>query len=401
MTKKISDSWEWNLTAAQKNMVCWAFGALGLVAMVFYSFPNTVLFFVQAISLPLAPEFVSRAVAVSLAIFNNGLELAAMYLLIWKIKHITSAILAAGIMAITGFFSVVGTFGSLETSDQQLAAERKKSEYLAAETANIQESINQKSQLLAANNQQILDLQLAGKNASTRLYNRSLELSQEIDRLTVQLRERGQAAAKQAIRAPKSVLKPEQKRKFNLWFSPVIELLMLLCTAISVLVYKEIKEDAGETIGFEVRGGGEIEAIPAAARRSNPAVGFDFSDVSGRTQKRTVSGVSADGCPDGRTVSTLTVSGVSADEIPDGCPGVRTDAKTDEILRKIYNEKFRGKSDSFILFVWDNWRDVGAGERSLRKVARAVEPILPGRQKISHQYVDRVIRQNRGGGGAR
>ena len=71
--------------------------------------------------------------------------------------------------------------------------------------------------------------------------------------------------------------------------------------------------------------------------------------------------------------------------------------KAESFLLQILKEKYFGRSDEFILYVWDNWDKVGEGKRSFRNVAKIVGRILPNKDSISYQYVHRVISRERKG----
>ena len=418
--KTISEYWEWNLSSGQKNFVCWAFGALSMLALIFFSFPNTLLFFDSVIDLP--NPTMSKVVSVVLSIFVNGLELASLYLLIWKIRSIPSAIIAILTLVTCAFFSVIGTFGSLETSDQATAAKVQKVDYLKQEVANIQRSIDSKTKLLEANNKQIDDLQAQGKDASTRLYNRSIKLSSEIDALNARLQTRSEIAATENLSAPVQALKPEQKKFFNLILAPIIEILMLLAGGLSVLTYKEeVESDDTRATGFDVfesNNSGNPSPTPAMARDSRNVqarpghhVGFELENYPDRNEKTIQKNV-----PENqflyevgkrKTPSTLTVKNVSetvSKNISKNDSGTFQENKknvseNDSVkrLKIVFKERFQGKSDPFILYCFDNWASISPGKkRSYGNLTNLVCQVLPSKKTVSKSYVYRVVQANRG-----
>jgi len=69
-----------------------------------------------------------------------------------------------------------------------------------------------------------------------------------------------------------------------------------------------------------------------------------------------------------------------------------------ERFREIYNTKFRGKTDPFILYVFDNWNKLTDVSFSYLKLTRAVSSILPGKKnRVSKTHCYNVIQANRKG----
>jgi len=394
----ISDIWEWNLSPGQKRVTAWAFGVLAGIAMFLFSYPNTFNFFKSVILISTQYKFLNTFVALAISIFFNGLELAALYLLIWKInKSVWGAILAFLLILICAFFSVVGTFGSLETADKTAAAEQENVSLLKLETQNIHSSIEKKTALLDANNQQINALQAQGNDASTFLYNRSLKLLSEIDSLNLCLSQRAEVTRQANLSAPKMAFKKDEKSWFNLLFAPIIELLMLICSALSILVYRDIpSEDDNHNEGYVYISTGNRPALIAAAQ--NKHIGFNPSDSDTPVTVSPKKGVTGDTA---KVVSRDTDLQVSPkrDVTGDSDTGVTGKAQkiltVEEIpgeiktkLRRFFSEK--GKSDDTILFLHDHVLG-----RNIKRISLMTGEIL-NREPINREYVRRVIKRERG-----
>lgn len=73
---------------------------------------------------------------------------------------------------------------------------------------------------------------------------------------------------------------------------------------------------------------------------------------------------------------------------------------SNENLKRIA-KRFKGKSDEFILLVWDNWNQISNQKKSYQKVSNLVGDYLPGtKNRVSKTYVWRVIQRERKGGQA-
>jgi hypothetical protein len=67
-------------------------------------------------------------------------------------------------------------------------------------------------------------------------------------------------------------------------------------------------------------------------------------------------------------------------------------------LKRKFNETFQGKTDPFILHIWDNWNNFSSKKRSYGNVSKLVGTILPGTKKsVSKTHVWRTIKRERGG----
>lgn len=294
MSKDISDYLDWGLSKGQKKKIAFFFGFFACIGMII-SFPNTLLFFSGKITVFQRFVWMNDVMSVVAAIFVNGVEMIALYFAVWQIReNIAASLLAVAVVLVCAYYSCVGTFGTLETGDKIVQTEIENLDSHKKELENIQKNIDEKTKLLAANNQQIARLESQKKNVPTYVYNRSTDLSNEIDRLNAEYKEKSKETRDANKNAPKSALSKGGNNIFNSTFSPIFEALMLLCTLLSILVYesknKEYYNENNDNTTTqqpqkmnEKNSGYQPDTIPATAKKQ---VGFNPNDGSDLTNKK-------------------------------------------------------------------------------------------------------------------
>jgi hypothetical protein len=89
---------------------------------------------------------------------------------------------------------------------------------------------------------------------------------------------------------------------------------------------------------------------------------------------------------------------VSGTKSPPNEPLTLTKNVSENELKNHFSETFQGKTDPFILHIWDNWNDISRKKRSYGNVTKLVGTILPGIKKsVSKTHVWRTIKRERGG----
>lgn len=193
---------------------------------------------------------------------------------------------------------------------------------------------------------------------------------------------------------------------FNVLISFLIEATMLFFTGVEDLEPSAAGEKLKANPGFELKQE-HVKIEPAIAKSAGNAVGFHFDDlkknVSDDVPKTFQKNVSETFHGNGKNVSGVVsenrflndlrkrdIPSTLTDEIVPGAPQTGDDLKT------IFKTSFRGKSDPFILYCFDNWKNVSSGKRiSYLNLTKLVNSILPVKQNVSKSYVYRVVRDNR------